>query len=112
MQYIYIPTSWGTDAIPLEYCPVCGAHLVSNTCPHLLFFFHEEVGEFTDVAPHLKNEIVALNDELNAMGEEERYLTYAPEHLAQQLDLETAVAFHFPGNVTGGGYTVAIDIEP
>jgi hypothetical protein len=59
-QYILIEQVWDNSKF---HCPVCGAPICSadsltdHPCPHLLFSWIDEVGEYENLSPSLEEKI-------------------------------------------------------
>lgn len=114
MNRVSIDIPFGEDLETL-YCPVCGTLIFSQeatpSCPHVAFTFISEVGEFDDVAPHLKPVIEAVTDSIE---DDDRHPV---EMLAERLDRPSlfCLQLNLGGMACGPVWTelfVGIDFNP
>jgi hypothetical protein len=65
--FLELPLGETLDAI---HCPACGAKVLSTDgeeqCLHLAYIYLDELGEFTDVAPHFKDALDAILEDEEA----------------------------------------------
>jgi len=108
---VHVVTQYSHDDAGLFYCPVCGSELgrVDERCPHVLFTYFEEVGEFTDVSDLISHVVADVEKQLEEMDDDSRMDADPAQLVAERADIPSAICFRFSANVTGGGYAVAIN---
>jgi hypothetical protein len=118
MQSVSIPTSWSNDEIEFQFCPCCGRCVTNEEeegCAHLLFVYLDEVGEFIKVKPSIQKAVdqaVDFYSRLRENDDGDHFGFDVPGEVIKQYDSDSAVCFSFGANVTGAGYSVAIEFEP
>ncbi len=103
---------------PRLNCPACGASVFEARegrapCPHTLFSFFSEIGNFGFMAPQVK----AIVDGLNELPEEERDIFNPVQELVANLNGKSAFCMEvtFGGMACGPVWTTAwvgFDFDP